>query len=360
MNRKRPKTCGTAIDLFSGCGGLTEGLRQAGFKVVAAVEMNPLAVKTYSANHKRVKMIPLDIHKVSPKKLIRELGLRRSQLDLLAGCPPCQGFSTLRTLNGGKKIEDERNDLVYQFFKFVRVLRPKTVMMENVPGLMTDGRFDRFIKRLKKLGYKDPKFGIFNAKDYGVPQRRRRLIMMASRIGKIRLPNKVDEPATVRQFIDGLPGAGTSGDPAHDIPENRTKKVRTKIARIPKNGGSRADLPRRWQLGCHKRCDGFKDVYGRIAWDKVAPTITGGCFNPSKGRFLHPEENRCITMREAALLQTFPRDYRFPDVSSKQGVALMIGNALPPEMIRRFALSLRKPLRKRRKAPSVAGGGGRD
>jgi DNA (cytosine-5)-methyltransferase 1 len=113
---------------------------------------------------------------------------------------------------------------------------------------------------------------------------------------------------------------------------------------IPKDGGSRTDLPGERQLDCHKRCDGFKDVYGRMAWEDVAPTITGGCFNPSKGRFLHPVEDRCITMREAALLQSFPPKYRFPDVSCKQDVALLIGNALPPEMIRRFAGALRESL----------------
>ena len=105
------------------------------------------------------------------------------------------------------------------------------------------------------------------------------------------------------------------------------------IQRIPQDGGSRTDLPLEDQLECHKRCNGFKDVYGRMAWRKVSPTITSGCFNPSKGRFLHPEENRAITMREAALLQGFPGDYKFPKATSKSSLAMMIGNALPPPFI---------------------------
>ena len=134
----------------------------------------------------------------------------------------------------------------------------------------------------------------------------------------------------------------------HDIPElRRSQKVAALIRDIPKNGGSRSDLPRSRQLACHKKSDGFKDIYGRMAWDKVAPTITGGCFNPSKGRFLHPVENRAITMREAALLQGFPRRYIFDTKSGKQRIALMIGNALPPEFIRRHALAVAQALPKR-------------
>ena len=113
---------------------------------------------------------------------------------------------------------------------------------------------------------------------------------------------------------------------------------------IPHNGGSRKDLPEEYWLNCHKKCNGFKDVYGRMAWDDLAPTITGGCFNPSKGRYLHPEENRAITMREAALLQGFPRDYNFPIVTNKSALAMMIGNALPPPFVKAHAISIKDAL----------------
>jgi DNA (cytosine-5)-methyltransferase 1 len=129
------------------------------------------------------------------------------------------------------------------------------------------------------------------------------------------------------------------------MPENRTPKVLNVIRLIPKDGGSRRDLPEEFQLECHKRCNGFKDVYGRMAWKKPAPTITGGCFNPSKGRFLHPEEDRAITMREAALLQGFPRRYKFPTTENKSAVALMIGNALPPPFIAAHGRSIKRVLR---------------
>ena len=185
---------------------------------------------------------------------------------------------------------------------------------------------------------------ILNAADYGVPQRRNRLIYVAG----LKRPAAFARPArvrrTVRDAIGALPLAGASGDAVHDMPEKRSRKVMALIKRIPKNGGSRTDLPMKAQLDCHKRCDGFKDVYGRMAWDEPAPTITSGCSNPSKGRFLHPDQNRAITMREAALLQGFPRSYKFPTTTNKQAIALMIGNALPPEFIRRHAMAIRKTM----------------
>ncbi|MEI7732887.1 MAG: DNA cytosine methyltransferase, partial [Verrucomicrobiota bacterium] len=218
MSRRKTDFSPTAIDLFAGCGGLTEGLSHAGYKVLAAVEMNELAVETYRANHKSVHVEAKDICFVSPKKLLREIGLKRGELDLLAGCPPCQGFSSLRTLNGSRTIRDKQNDLIYQFLKFVRILRPKTIMLENVPGLMTDRRFKEFIHDIKILGYKNPVFGLFNARDYGVPQRRRRLIMMASRLGKVVVPKRTRKTRTVRDAIQHLPAAGNSGDPP-PVPE---------------------------------------------------------------------------------------------------------------------------------------------
>lgn len=338
MARAKP----TAIDLFSGCGGLTEGLRQSGFRVVGAIEKDLLAAKTYKANHNRVEVWIDDICDVTIAEMRRRLGLNRGELDLLAGCPPCQGFSSMRSLNGKLSVEDERNNLIYQFLRFVRGLWPKTIMMENVPGLCDDRRYSHFLRELKHLGYDSVDEGIRNAQFFGVPQRRRRLILMASRVGSVTAPEQDLELRTVKEFIADLPKAGKSGDPAHDLPEHRSDKIKRLIAKIPRDGGSRSDLPRRQQLKCHKKCDGFYDVYGRMAWNEVSPTITGGCFNPSKGRFLHPSQNRCITMREAALLQSFPADYRFPDVSNKQDLALLIGNALPPEMIRRFGLKMKE------------------
>lgn len=333
----------TAVDLFCGCGGLTVGLKEAGFDVRGAVDVDPLSVKTYLANHPDVKVWEIDIRQLNPSEMGAALSLGKKRLDLLAGCPPCQGFSTMRTLNGARSIEDPRNDLLLDFQRFVEALSPRAVMLENVPGLRNDGRFAAFCNRMKDIGYLGD-HRVLNAAEYGVPQRRRRLIYLAGYGMGIPFADPVYKPITVRDAIQGLPKAGESGDPVHDIPEQRTAKVMELIRRIPKNGGSRTDLPEEDQLDCHKRCNGFKDVYGRLAWDDVAPTITSGCFNPSKGRFLHPEEDRAITMREAALLQGFPHSYKFPITDNKSAIALMIGNALPPPLIAAHAGCIRRAL----------------
>lgn len=338
----------TAIDIFSGCGGLTLGLEQAGFNVLGAVEMDAAAVSTYRANHRRVRVKHIDIRKLSPRGFRRELKVQRGELGLLAGCPPCQGFSVLRTRNGSKRNRDNRNELVDQMLRFVKEFYPKAVMMENVPGLMGQRPFVRLCNGLRALGY-TVKSAIKDAADYGVPQRRRRLILLAGRGFEPQFAKETRRFRSVRGAIGSLTEPGRSRDALHNLPEKRRAERVTKLIRdIPKDGGSRTDLPKSRQLSCHRRSNGFSDIYGRMAWDKVAPTITSGCFNPSKGRFLHPEQNRAITMREAALLQTFPRNYVFDASWGKEAIALMIGNALPPEFIRRHALEVHRGLTVRR------------
>jgi DNA (cytosine-5)-methyltransferase 1 len=335
----------TALDLFSGCGGLSLGLKRAGFKVLGAIEIDGLAAETYSANHPEVRVWQASITDISADDVMKELGLRPGQLDLLAGCPPCQGFSTMKTLNGRRAMRDPRNRLVNDFVRFVKGLRPKSVMMENVPRLARHRRFQDLCKTLRGLGY-NVSWAVKNAADFGVPQRRFRLILLATLCGDVTFPEPHSRRRTVAMAIASLPKAGESGDPVHDFLEIRSAVVKERIASIPKNGGSRSDLPFSSQLPCHKKSDGFKDVYGRMAWNDVAPTITGGCFNPSKGRFLHPIEDRAITMREAAVLQGFPRSYKFPNTRSKQAIALLIGNALPPSFITAHARSIKKLLEK--------------
>jgi DNA (cytosine-5)-methyltransferase 1 len=332
-----------AIDLFSGCGGLTLGLKQAGFRVVGAVEIDPLAVETYQANHKKVFVWEKDIRKLSVRKVRKHLDLKPGQLDLLAGCPPCQGFSTMTTLNGKHSSNDARNDLVFQFLRFVRGLKPKAVMLENVPGLTKDARIEKVVATLKRMGYLC-QYKVLDAADYGVPQRRRRFILVGGLGTEIAFGETARKKRTVREAFARL-GIGAKNDPLHNLPENRSAKVMERIRAVPKNGGSRLALGKEHQLACHDKCDGFKDVYGRMAWDTVSPTITGGCFNPSKGRFIHPTEDRAISMREAALLQSFPANYYFSDKKGKCSIAQMIGNALPPEFIRRHASAVFNRLR---------------
>ncbi len=330
----------TAIDLFSGCGGLSRGLRDAGFQVVAAVEVEPKAQHTYRLNHPKVRLYEKDIRKVAVRSLLEDAGMKPGELDLLAGCPPCQGFSRLRTRNQNTSIEDPRNDLVRDFLRFVRVLRPKAIMLENVPALADDERFKNLCENLKRLKY-ELVVHTLNAADYGVPQRRRRLILLGSRVHTPAVAAKAKHKVTVRDVLASVEPPSKTKDRLHAIPENRTLAVRKVIELIPQNGGSRSDLPSRYWLNCHKRNDGFHDVYGRMAWDDVAPTITSGCINPSKGRFLHPSQDRTITLREASLLQGFPKSYKFEVSHGKEAIALMIGNALPPPFIAAHAKSIR-------------------
>lgn len=329
-----------AIDLFCGAGGLTVGLKTAGFQVIAGVEVWEPAIYTYRMNHSENKLYAKDIRELSPKKIMMELGLKKGQLDLLAGCPPCQGFSSHRTKNKVTSVEDDRNDLVFEFIRFAREMLPRVVMMENVPGLAKDKRISDVIKELLLLGYKvnEKTIQVKDAADYGVPQRRKRMILVASRFGFIQEPMKVDEKVTVREAIGNLEPVGLSGDELHDLKAFRSERINEMISLIPKDGGSRTDLPKKYWLPCHiKSPKAYTDVYGRMSWDNVAPTITGGCNQPSKGRYLHPYENRGISFREAALIQTFPKDYVFSMIKGKDAIALMIGNALPPEFIKRHA-----------------------
>ncbi len=329
-----------AVDLFSGCGGLSLGLEQAGFRVTAAVELAPKAIETYRANHPHVALYDRDIRELDPSQIMLDTGIKPGELDLLAGCPPCQGFSRLRTKNKANSVVDARNDLISDFIRFAKIMMPKCIMLENVPSLTKDNRFELAIRDLEALGY-NCTVQVLDAANFGVPQRRKRLIMLASRVHTPAAAMKSETGMTVREAFSSIPDSASSEDPVHLIPERRSPAVQRIISLIPKNGGSRRDLAAEYQLDCHKKSDGFRDVYGRMNWDSVSPTITSGCHNPSKGRFLHPELDRTITLREAAVLQGFPHDYYFNPAHGKEAIALMIGNALPPPFIAAHAKSLK-------------------
>ena len=324
------------IDLFAGCGGLSLGLQRAGFRLLAAIEGDSLAARTYAYNFPRTYIINKNIQDVDPKYVMQRLHLKAGELDLLAGCPPCQGFSSIRTLNGRRKVNEPRNELLFDFLRFVEAFRPKTIMFENVPGLIRERKFDRFCGSLSKFGY-FYLHDVFDAAEYGVPQRRKRLILTASAFGPIESPRPTRRRKYVRDAISHLKKPGRGSDSLHDYKENRLDRIVSLIKLIPHNGGDRQSLPLRKQLSCHRRTDGFRDVYGRMSWDIPAPTMTGGCINPSKGRFIHPTQNRAITLREAALLQGFPKSYFFSLEEGRYRAAEMIGNAFPPEFARRHA-----------------------
>jgi DNA (cytosine-5)-methyltransferase 1 len=317
-----------SIDLFSGCGGLTEGMHQANFITKLAFEIDVIASNTYKLNHPDTIVINKDIRQVSTNEI--EQNLNGQEIHLLAGCPPCQGFSSIRRLNK-KNVKDKRNNLLNEYLRIVKALRPLTIMMENVPALQKYYLFKDMVRELKSIGYFID-FDVVNVKKYGVPQSRKRFVMVGSLLGEINIAEPTGELATVRDTIGKMEPTSKTKDDLHKIFPKHTAKVMERIKKTPKNGGSWKDLPKRYILNCHKGKNvGFNDIYGRLRWDDCSTTITGGCLNPSKGRFLHPTKNRTITAREASLLQSFPPDYKFPKGISRTSLALLIGNALPPK-----------------------------
>lgn len=329
-----------AVDLFSGCGGVTTGLKMAGFMVSGAVELDVRACETYRLNHPEVDLLEADIRRVPARSILDRLSVGPGEIALLAGCPPCQGYSRIRTRNRLGATEDSRNDLVLDFLRFARVLRPQTVMMENVPGLAADPRFGKLLGSLHLMGYQTWN-GVVDMADFGIAQRRRRLLLLAAKAFQPLPASRVEGRVTVREVF-GRPRRRT--DELSELPEKRKPETIELISRIPPDGGGRRDLPLEMQRDCHRRVDGFGDVFGRMRWDDVAPTITSGCGNPSKGRFLHPEEHRAISLREAALLQGFDSEYRFLPGHGREAIARMIGNALPPPFVRLHAGALRRDI----------------
>lgn len=340
---KSSRTWPTAIDLFCGCGGVTEALRQRHFKVVAAVDFDPVAAATYRQNHPTVKLFERDIR--SMRRGAFDAVLEDRKLDLLVVCSPCQPFSTQ---NSAYRIDD-RARLMLSSIKFADHLRPPVILFENVPG-MTRARFRPVIqelrRKLRSLGYYITDPISVNAADYAVPQRRVRCLMIAT-IGQSpgQLPPALtpsDSRITVRDAIADLPalsaGESCSKDALHAARKHSSLTIR-RLKRIPKDGGSRRSLPKSLQLGCHTDHRGHPDVYGRLAWDDVSITLTTGCTDVTKGRFAHPEQNRAITPREAARLQTFPDSYKW-EGSLKQ-IAVQVGNAVPPKLIYSIAPMLR-------------------
>lgn len=326
----------SAIDLFSGFGGASLGIGSAGFRVLAGIELAVAPAEVFQLNHPEARLYNNDIRDLDPSEIMVELGLDFNELDLMIGCSPCQGFSRIRTRNRPNSADDPRNDLVLDFARFVEEMLPKVVVFENVPGIRNDSRYDTMIERLEEAGYSVVS-GVLDLSRFGVPQRRKRLIIIGSQLGQLGMPKFAGKIRTVRETIGRLVSPENSRDPLHRSITVHSEAIRNKIAKIPTDGGSRTDLAEEDQLPCHTRTDGFRDVYGRMSWDKPSPTITRFSYNPSKGRYLHPSENRAISLREAAMLQSIPRRYKLPlDKYGRVAIASMIGEALPPLFAKRL------------------------
>jgi DNA (cytosine-5)-methyltransferase 1 len=334
----------TAIDVFAGAGGATAGLKAAGFRVVAAVEIDPAACRTYRLNHPGIPLIERDIRRVAGADLLRAAGLRTGETSLLQACPPCQTWSSL----GSGSVDDPRNQLVSVVSDLIRKLRPHAFVIENVPGLRFDARLAALFAEAKRLRYRVRAY-VVDAREVGVPQRRRRLIAVGIRSRRRvplpeslldLLPTAFDRRArTVHDAIGHLPTPGVGGDQLHRG-RTLTDIVRKRVSAIPV-AGRRTDLPEHLQLTCHRKLKGrvATAAYGRMAGNDVAPTLTTRCTTPACGSYVHPWEDRGITLREAALLQTFPAGYIFS--GGYGAIERQIGNAIPVHLAEAVATAVR-------------------
>ena len=331
-----------AIDIFSGGGGLTVGLKRAGFKVVAAVEIEENAYAIYRANHPEVLSLRQDIATISGKHLLELAG--EDGIDLLAGCPPCQGFTSL---TAKYRRDDARNMLIFEMTRLAKEMRPRAIMMENVPGLTSKGEllYGELKRELERLGYWLAD-GVLEIANYGVPQLRRRLVLLGGLGFKIELPkpthssegrNGLSLWKTVKDAIGHMlePVTLQEAKKRGEVRQSDWHIVRTlspenmRRIKAAKAGKTWTSIPEKLRPICHQGgYEGFTNVYSRMEWNKPAPTITGGCTTFSKGRFGHPVQDRTISVREAALLQTFPENYRF-DTPYMGHVCNVIGNAVP-------------------------------
>jgi len=341
------------VDFFSGCGGTSCGFRNAGCTIVAAIDNDRDAADTFALNFPEAKVFDNDIRDLETAVLQPLLECNSEPL-LFSACAPCQPFSKQ---NRQPKKKDCRINLLDEFSRFVRFYLPDFIFIENVPGIQRkfrgDGPLDCFLQTLKELGYPGPCIKIIAASHYGVPQLRPRLMLIASKLASSTFPPAThggghgQKPySTVREWIQDLPPLSAGGQDPNDAEHQASKLSRMNLARIRNTpeGGDRRSWPKNLQLNCHRNMlevsgrEGHMDVYGRLAFDKPASCLTTRCISYSNGRFGHPVQDRAISVREAACLQTFPRSFRLK--GSLNSKARQIGNAVPPLLAEQIALHL--------------------
>lgn len=371
MNSRVP----TAVDLFCGCGGLSAGLRMAGFRILAGVDIEPRYMATFTHNFPEAHSFCLDLSKTPPSSLMERLRIEPSELTLLAGGPPCQGFSK-NVPRRRRYLDSPNNKLVKTFLDYCERLKPKLILMENVAEMKNgfDQTYtDEILSRLKEAGY-TVTHGVLNAADYGIPQRRRRAFFIASRDGiRLEFPKPTHAPHSNEGFLFKMPAQICVWDAIGDLPplkhgegkpvceyacepfsdyqrlmRNGAKFVTNHVARrlqpiqyerlaslLP--GQGLTDLPK------HLRPkSGYSGAYGRLTKDMVAPTITRWVFHPGSGRWGHPVDIRVLTIREVARIQGFPDSFHFVGTYTQQ--AAQVGNAVPPLLAARIAESLLKQI----------------
>lgn len=333
-----------AVDLFCGVGGLTAGLIKSGIVVKSGYDIAKECKFAYETNNK-AQFVHKDVAEVTGEEI--KSWYSQSAIRLLAGCAPCQPFSTYN--QGKDTTKDKKWPLLYHFSRLIKEVNPELVTMENVPEVIRHKVYQDFIDELESLGYQ-----VFAKEvicvDYGIPQTRKRHVVLASRIGKIELISPTHKtPITVKETIGTLEpicaGVRVNKDPLHisaTLSELNMKRIQ-----YSKPGGTWRDWPEDLKAECHRRNSGqsYPSVYGRMEWDKPAPTMTTLCYGYGNGRFGHPEQDRGISLREAALIQTFPKHYQFTETDKQisfKAVGRMIGNAVPVRLGEIIGLSFKK------------------
>lgn len=342
------------VDLFCGIGGLTHGFILENFKVVAGIDIDATCEYAYNSNNAGAKFICKDIKNVTGEEILSLFP--KNSIKVLAGCAPCQSFS--RYTSGGREKKDGKWSLLNEFSRLISEVQPDIVSMENVPQLAKfdkNGVYTHFIENLRSNGYYiSDTSKIAYCPEYGVPQKRKRLVIFASKMGPIALvePTHTGKNIpSVRTAIHGLPtiadGEVYSDDLLHRA--QKLSELNKKRIKATKEGGSWRDWPDNLKLSCHKNLTGstFNDVYGRMVWDEPAPTLTTHCIGLSNGRFGHPEQDRAISLREASILQSFPADYKLADFTMNKpfvsaDIQRHIGNAVPVKLGQAIAKSIKK------------------
>jgi DNA (cytosine-5)-methyltransferase 1 len=327
-----------AVDLFCGAGGLTRGLLDAGIRVRAGVDLDPICEYPYEQNN-NAAFLKKSVADLSPNDI--KLFYRKRSLRLLAGCAPCQTFSTYNLKARSAEDKDKRWFLLLEFARLVNEISPELVTMENVPGLAEQDVFEEFVQTLRNNGY-HVSSQVVACAEYGIPQHRHRLVLLASKLGEIKLltPEAFGKKRkTVIDVLKTLPplkaGEKSKTDPLHQC--SRLSSLNLKRIRVSKPGGSWRDWPKELVADCHQKKSGesYGSVYGRMKWNEPAPTMTTQFFGFGNGRFGHPEQDRAISLREGAIIQSFPPDYQFvkPDEPvCQKNIGRLIGNAVPVKL----------------------------